>query len=111
MSLPPNTDYLYHLFSKPSLRHLIISAVLIFFCFYNNLRYTLVVICLKFLHKLEVGGGMLTEGADKIFGEVFAVVLVAADPTFPDLLIRFIGGGLRLYVCVIVGIGRRRDIG
>ena len=53
---------------------------------------------------------MLTEGADKIFGEVFAVVLVAADPTFPDLLIRFIGGGLRLYVCVIVGIGRRRDI-
>jgi len=54
---------------------------------------------------------VLADRADIIVGEVLAVVLVAADPAFPDLFIGFIFGRLWLNMSVIIGLGCRRNIG
>ena len=58
-------------------------------------------------YQFEIAGGMFAQGADEIGGKFVALVDVAADFADPFFRARSrgLGGGLGLYVLLVVGVG------
>ena len=58
--------------------------------------------------RLEISGTVLTQGADEVLRQDFALVHIATDLADPTL---FLGVGLGLYILKVVIIGHRLCLG